>query len=349
MYDSILLVSFGGPEKPEDVMPFLGNVTRGRNIPRERLLEVADHYHHFGGRSPLNEQCRALIAALKKDLHEHGIALPIYWGNRNWRPFLPDALRQMRSDGAKHALALVMSAYSSYSSCRQYRENIAAAQAELGEGAPRIDKLRVYYNHPGFIQACTDRVREALAHFSAENAGTIRLVATAHSIPCSMAQRSDYEKQLRETTRLVAQCVGMKDWDLVYQSRSGAPNQPWLGPDILDYLRRLAGDGVKNVILAPLGFVSDHMEILYDLDHEAQELATSLELKMVRAGTAGTHPAFIRMLRQLIGERLSENPTKLAVGFYGPNHDVCPADCCPAPSRADKPPALEVPAALQQS
>jgi protoporphyrin/coproporphyrin ferrochelatase len=349
MYDAILLVSFGGPEKTEDVMPFLENVTRGRNVPAERLREVADHYYHFGGRSPLNEQCCAVIAALKKDLGEHGIPLPIYWGNRNWRPFLNDALRQMRADGIKHALALVTSAYSSYSSCRQYRENIAAAQAEVGEGAPRIDKLRAYYNHPGFIQACTDRVREALAHFSSEDAGALRLIATAHSIPCSMAHTSDYEKQLRETTRLVAQCVGMKHWDLVYQSRSGAPNQPWLGPDILDYLRRLAGDGVRNVIVAPLGFVSDHMEVLYDLDHEAQELAASLGMKMVRAGTAGTHPAFIRMLRQLICERLSENQAKLAVGFYGPNHDVCPGDCCPAPSRADKPRALEVPAALQRS
>jgi protoporphyrin/coproporphyrin ferrochelatase len=207
----------------------------------------------------------------------------------------------------------------------------------------------VFYNHPGFIQASTDRVREALAQFPAEDTGAIRLVSTAHSIPCSMAQTSDYEKQLRETTRLVAQCLGMKHWDLVYQSRSGAPNQPWLGPDILDYLRRLHGDGVKNVIVAPLGFVSDHMEILYDLDHEARELASSLGMKMVRAGTAGTHPAFIRMLRQLIGERISGSQPKLAVGFYGPNHDVCPADCCPAPLRADRPRASEVPTALQQS
>jgi ferrochelatase len=192
-------------------------------------------------------------------------------------------------------------------------------------------------------------VREALAQFRAEDAGAIRLVSTAHSIPCSMAQTSDYEKQLRETTRLVAQCLGMKHWDLVYQSRSGAPNQPWLGPDILDYLRRVAGDGVKNVIVAPLGFVSDHMEVLYDLDHEAHQLASSLGMKMVRSGTAGTHPAFIRMLRQLICERISENQPKLAVGFYGPNHDVCPGDCCPAPSRADRSRASEVPTVLQQS
>jgi protoporphyrin/coproporphyrin ferrochelatase len=349
MYDAILLVSFGGPEKAGDVMPFLENVTRGRNVPRERLLEVAEHYYHFGGRSPLNEQNRALMAALKKDLSEHGITLPIYWGNRNWQPLLVDAVRQMRADGVKRALAFVTSAYSSYSGCRQYRENIAAAQAEVGRDAPLIEKLRVFYNHPGFIQACTDRVREAVAQFRAEDAGAIRLVATAHSIPCSMAQTSDYEKQLRETTRLVAQCLGMKDWDLVYQSRSGAPNQPWLGPDIVDYLRRIAGGGVKNVIVAPLGFVSDHMEVLYDLDHEARELAGSLGMKMVRAGTAGTHPAFVRMLRQLISERIAPSQPKLAVGFYGPNHDVCPADCCPAPPRGDRPRVSEVLTVLQQS
>jgi protoporphyrin/coproporphyrin ferrochelatase len=348
MYDAILLVSFGGPEKTEDVMPFLDNVTRGRNIPRERLLEVAEHYYHFGGRSPLNEQNRALVAALKKDMSERGMTLPIYWGNRNWQPFLVDTIRQMRTDGIERALALVTSAYSSYSSCRQYRENIAAAQAEVGRDAPRIDKLRVFYNHPGFIQACTDRVREALVQFRAEDPGAIRLIATAHSIPCSMAQTSDYEKQLRETTRLVAQCLGMKYWDLVYQSRSGAPNQPWLGPDILEYLRRVAGEGVKNVVVAPLGFVSDHMEVLYDLDHEAYELAGSLGLKMVRAGTAGTHPAFLRMLRQLVSERISPSQPKLAVGFYGPNHDVCPADCCPAPPRADTPRASEALTVLQQ-
>jgi ferrochelatase len=348
MYDAILLVSFGGPEKTGDVMPFLENVTRGRNVPRERLLEVAEHYYHFGGRSPLNEQNRALMAALKKDLSEHGITLPIYWGNRNWQPLLVDAVRQMRADGVKRALAFVTSAYSSYSGCRQYRENIAAAQAEVGRDAPLIEKLRVFYNHPGFIQACTDRVREAVAQFRAEDAGAIRLVATAHSIPCSMAQTSDYEKQLRETTRLVAQCLGMKDWDLVYQSRSGAPNQPWLGPDIVDDLRRIAGGGVKNVIVAPLGFVSDHMEVLYDLYHEARELAGSLGMKMVRAGTVGTHPAFVRMLRQLISERIAPSQPKLAVGFYGPNHDVCPADCCPAPPRADTPPASEALTVLQQ-
>jgi ferrochelatase len=348
MYDAILVVSFGGPEKPEEVMPFLENVTRGRGIPPERLLEVARHYYRFAGKSPINEQCRELIAALRKELGEHQIALPIYWGNRNWRPFLPDALRRMRDAGIKRSLALVTSAYSSYSSCRQYRENIAAAQAEAGEGAPQVDKLRVFYNHPGFIEALTDRVKTALAEFAGEATSRIRFVATAHSIPSSMAQTSDYEKQLRETTRLVAESTGFRAWDLVYQSRSGPPSQPWLGPDILDHLRQLHTEGVENVMVVPLGFISDHLEVLYDLDYEAQALARELGMKMVRASTAGVHPAFITMLRQLIQERLAGAPA-LAIGNYGANHDVCPADCCPAPLLAGRPPASEAPAASLRS
>src|SRR5579884_640475 len=193
MYDAILLVSFGGPERPEDVLPFLENVTRGRGVPRERLLEVAEHYYHFGGKSPINDQNRALIEALRKELDEHDIRLPIYWGNRNWHPLLPDTMRQMRADGVGRALAFVTSAYSSYSGCRQYRENLAAARMEVGEGAPEIDKLRVFYNHPGFIKACADRIREALAQFSQDERESLRLIATAHSIPCSMAATSAYE------------------------------------------------------------------------------------------------------------------------------------------------------------
>ncbi len=337
MYDSVLIVSFGGPEKPDDVLPFLENVTRGRNVPRQRLLEVATHYDHFGGKSPINDQCRELISALRNELTPHGLELPIYWGNRNWHPYLSDALRQMRTDGRRHAIAFVTSAYSSYSSCRQYRENIAAAQAEIGEGAPRIDKLRVFYNHPGFIEASTDRVREALRRFlpNEPNRG-VRLVISAHSIPCSMAETSEYEKQLRETSRLVAEAAGFTDWDLVFQSRSGPPSQPWLGPDILDHLRALEAQNVKNVLVAPLGFVSDHLEVLYDLDTEAKNLARDLGMQFVRAATVGTHPAFVRMIRQLIEERFLPNEPKLAVGSFGANHDVCPADCCPAPQPGGK-------------
>lgn len=335
MYEAILLVSFGGPERREDVLPFLENVTRGRNIPRERLLEVAEHYYHFDGKSPINDQNRALIAALRTELDQHGIALPIYWGNRNWHPLLSDALRQMRADGVRCALGLVTSAFSSYSGCRQYRENVAAAQAEVGEGAPHVDKLRVFYNHPGYIEACVDRVREAAAGIPAHQAA--RLVATAHSIPCAMAQTSAYEMQLRETARLVAEQTGFNRWDLVYQSRSGPPSQPWLEPDILDHLRALHAQQERNVVVAPIGFISDHMEVLFDLDIEAKSLADEFGMKLVRARSAGTHPAFIAMLRELIQERLDPSFPKRAIGRFGPNHDVCPADCCPAPPRAGRP------------
>jgi ferrochelatase len=342
MYDALLIVSFGGPESAEDVMPFLENVTRGRNIPRERLAEVAEHYYHFGGKSPINDQNRALIAALESELKSQGIEVPIYWGNRNWQPYLADALRAMSDHGVKNALAFVTSGYSSYSGCRQYRENLAAAQAEVGEGAPKVDKLRVFFNHPRFIEACAERVREAMEQFPA-NGEQPRLVATAHSIPSSMAETSNYELQLRETARLVAEGLGFNDWDLVFQSRSGPPTQPWLGPDILDHLRKLAEEGVRNVVVSPLGFLSDHMEVLYDLDAEAAELARELGMRMVRAKTVGTYPAFVGMVVQLIRERIFPDEPKLAVGRFGPNHDVCPANCCPAPQRAGTPPVSAAP------
>jgi ferrochelatase len=339
MYDSILLVSFGGPEKPEDVMPFLENVTRGRGIPVERLHEVAEHYYHFGGKSPINDQCRELIAALRPELDANGIDLPIYWGNRNWAPYLADTLRQMREDGKQHALALMTSAYSSYSGCRQYRENVIAAQAAVGEGAPKVDKIRVFYNHPGFIEAMTDRIQIALREFN--GADPIEFVATAHSIPCSMSDTSDYVKQLRETMRLLQAAARLPNGDLVFQSRSGAPTQPWLEPDILDHLRSLHARGVKNVLVAPIGFISDHLEVMFDLDTEARELAAELGMKMVRVPTAGTHPAFVKMLRQLIAERISDREPKLAVGLFAPNHDVCPVNCCPPPQRPQaRPPSI---------
>ena len=353
MYDALLVVSFGGPEKPEDVMPFLENVTRGRNIPRQRLEEVAEHYYHFGGKSPINEQNRSLIDALRGEFATHGVDLPIYWGNRNWFPTLPEALSDMRQAGVKKALAFMTSAYSSYSGCRQYRENIQAAQIEIGPGAPEVHKLRVFYNHPGFIDACADRVQSALAQL---NGDTAHLVVTAHSIPLSMAETSNYQKQLLETARLVAEKTGLEQWDLVYQSRSGPPSQPWLEPDILDHLRSLHLNGVRNVIVAPLGFISDHMEVLFDLDTEAADLAHELGMNLVRAETVGTHPAFVSAIRELVSERMVPDAPKLAIGQFGPNHDVCPANCCPAPQRpqssppaarseADTPPASAIPAA----
>jgi ferrochelatase len=332
-YDALLLVSFGGPEKNEDVMPFLENVTRGRDIPRERLLEVAEHYHHFGGKSPINEQCRELVAALERELGDHGLELPVYWGNRNWHPLLADTLRQMRSDGVTRALGFTTSAYSSYSGCRQYRENVKAAQEAVGSGAPEVDKLRAFYNHPHYVEASAAGVRDALAKIPAERRPSAELVFTAHSIPRSMADTSDYEKQLRETCRLVAEALQMEEYRLVYQSRSGAPNQPWLEPDILDYLRTLPGRGVTDVVIAPIGFISDHMEVLYDLDTEARELAAELKLNLVRAATVGTHPVFVRMIRELVEERMNPGLPKSSIGQFGPSHDVCPVNCCAPPPR----------------
>src|SRR5579863_3952527 len=231
-YDAVLVLSFGGPEKPDDVMPFLENVLRGRNVPRERMLAVAEHYHHFDGRSPINDQNRALIAALRRELESHGIQLPIYWGNRNWHPLLNDTLRQMRADGVRNALAFVTSIFSSYSGCRQYLEDIERARAEV-EGAPQIQKLRKFYNHPLFIEAQADEVRDALGGRRA------KIIFTAHSVPLAMAETSDYQKQLQEACRLVADNAGVGDWRLVYQSRSGAPGQAWLEPDICDVLREM--------------------------------------------------------------------------------------------------------------
>jgi protoporphyrin/coproporphyrin ferrochelatase len=343
-YDAILITSFGGPERPEDVMPFLENVLRGKNVPGERMLEVAEHYYHFGGKSPINEQNRQLIAALKDELEQHGPQLPIYWGNRNWHPMLADTLREMKDDGIKRALAFVTSAYSSYSSCRQYREDIARAQAAVGGdtpvGVPVVDKIRVFYNHPGFVEAIVERVGQALEQIPSSQRESAHLVYTAHSIPMAMAESSDYEKQLRETARLVAEKLGKKDWRLVYQSRSGPPSQPWIEPDILDYLRQIKRDGISSdVVIVPIGFVSDHMEVLFDLDTQARELCAGLGLHMVRAKTVGTHPRFIRMIRELICERIEDNQTRLALGVLGPRPDVCPVECCPMPKRSSAPTA----------
>ena len=312
-YDALLVVSFGGPEGMDDVLPFLENVLRGRNVPRERMLQVAKHYEMFGGVSPINQQNRNLIASLDKELERNGPPLPIYWGNRNWHPLLTDTVARMTEDGIKNALAFVTSAYSSYSSCRQYLENISDAQSQVGPGAPRIEKLRAFYNHPLFIEATVEHVRVAL-----EEVRDAHLVFTAHSIPESMAANCDYAMQLAETGSLVARELNVDNWKLVYQSRSGSPMQPWLGPDVCDHLRTLASGGVKEVVLAPIGFVSDHMEIVYDLDFEAQNVARESGMKMVRAATAGTHPSFVKMIRELMLERINDK--------VPPN--LCAPDCC---------------------
>ncbi len=317
VYDALLIVSFGGPESPEEVMPFLENVLRGRGIPRERMLEVAEHYYQFGGKSPINDQNRALIAALQQK-----ITLPVYWGNRNWHPLLAETLGRMRNDGIRRALAFVTSAYSSYSGCRQYRENVEAARREAGEGAPEVDKLRVFFNHPGFIEPMVENVRAAVARLP-----EAKIVYTAHSIPLAMANSSCYEAQLREASRLVSAGLGRNDAELVFQSRSGAPWQPWLEPDIGEYIRNTSA---KQLVIVPIGFISDHMEVLFDLDTEARQLCEERGIQMERVTTVGAHPAFIAMIAELVAERTLGSPRR-ALGALGPNHDVCPIDCCPSP------------------
>jgi ferrochelatase len=336
-YDAFLLLSFGGPEGPDDVMPFLRNVTRGRGVPEERLLEVAEHYMHFGGVSPINQQCRDLLAAVQADFAANGIDLPAYWGNRNWAPMLADTVAQMRDDGIEWALGFATSAYGGYSSCKQYWEDIAAARKHVGPGAPRIAKLRQFWDHPGFVGPHALAVGEALEKLDPARRATTRLVFTAHSIPVSMAETAGptggrYTAQLTETAALVhAAAAPDLSWDLVWQSRSGPPQVPWLEPDVNDHLRALADKDVTDVIVSPIGFVSDHLEVLWDLDNEALETADELGLGFARAGTPGTHPAFVAMIRELVLERTGTAPQQ-RIGSL-PVWDVCPQDCCPAPQR----------------
>jgi ferrochelatase len=323
--DALLIVSFGGPEGLKDVEPFLQNVLRGRNVPPQRMKEVAHHYELFDGVSPINQQNRKLIKALRHELDLHGPNLPIYWGNRNWHPFLADTIAQMKKDGIRNALAFVTSAYSSYSSCRQYRENISNAREPVAD-APSIEKLRAFFNHPKFVEANVDRVKSALANF--EKSDKVHLAFTAHSIPVTMAGGCDYEKQLAETARLVASAAGVSDWKLCYQSRSGPPTQPWLGPDICAHIEQCHHNGVRNLIISPIGFVSDHMEVIYDLDVEAKQLCDKLKISLVRAATAGTHPAFVTMIRNLVEERMYDKP-RLALGQLGARSEACEMNCCP--------------------
>ena len=430
-FDAFLLVSFGGPEGPDDVLPFLENVARGRKIPPERLQEVARHYERFDGHSPINSQNRALLAALVGELNAHGPQLPIYWGNRNWHPMLADAVRQMADDGVQNALAFVTSAFGSYSGCRQYTEDIERARQEVGPDAPRIEKLRLFYNHPGFIESMADRVAAAFREIPEERRAAARLVFTAHSLPVSAAQASPYEHQLREACRLVAGLLvpacgmgegrdglpspacgggaggegglqhsspitraadsepcpasaltltlsqrergqddlpspfgrgaggeggvqqsspairesdsasvpasaltlsqgerGPNVWSLAFQSRSGPPSQPWLAPDIGDHLRQLHADGVRDVVVAPIGFLAENLEIIYDLDIEAHAVCDELGIQMVRAAVVGSHPRFVQMIGDLVRERFDPTASRLALGADGPWPDVCAAGCC---------------------
>ena len=316
-------------------MPFLENVTRGRNVPRERLLSVAEHYYHFGGKSPINDQVRELIRALQPALDERGITLPIAWGNRNWHPFLAEALQPLADSGAQRVLALVLAAYSSYSSCRQYREDIERARAAVGAQAPAVDKIRVFFNHPGFVAANAERLRDSLVTIPPDRRALAHVAFTAHSIPLSMAQTSRYAEQLAETCRLICEQLDVpaSRWKLVYQSRSGRPGDPWLEPDICDHLASLSTAGVADVAVLPVGFLSDHLEVLYDLDVEAADKSRALGLNMVRAATVGTHPQFVAALADLVAERVNELSRREAIGEQDAWPDVCPVDCCPAPRR----------------
>jgi protoporphyrin/coproporphyrin ferrochelatase len=359
-YDALLFVSFGGPEGPDDVLPFMENVTRGRGIPTERLIEVSAHYQLFGGVSPINGQNQALITAIQARMVERGTVLPIYWGNRNWDPYVHEAIEYMRSDGVERAIAFVTSAFSSASGCRQYREDIEKARNQVGDGAPIVDKIRVYYNHPGFIEPMIDNTITALKALQSRGTVASHLAFTAHSIPMSMALTSDYEVQLREACRLVANGVAelweqfpwgtrpgtpnyRNAWELVFQSRSGAPGQPWLEPDISDHLSERRAIGDAGVVMVPIGFISDHMEVVYDLDTQALQTANQLGLPVERAATVGTDPRFVEMICALIDERQAllagTEPVRLCLGDRGPNHDVCPQDCCPLPQRPVRPTA----------
>ena len=327
-YDAALVVSYGGPEGPDHVLAFLENAARGRRVPRRRLLEVAEHYHQVGGVSPINQQNRALVAALTAELAARGQPLPVYLGNRNWHPFLEDTIRRMRDDGIRRAIVLVTSAFSCYSGCRQYREDVLRAREAVGPGAPEFDKLRVFFNHPGFVAAKAVLLEATLARVPPDRRECAQVVFTGHSVPVAMAQRSEYEAQLQEAASLVAAAVGVRRWSVAYQSRSGPPSVPWLEPDIGDHLRELAANGVTDVVLQPIGFLSDHMEVLHDLDIEAKAVAEELGLGFERAPTAGTDPRFVGMLADLIAERTTECPRRPALGSLGPGHDICPVDCC---------------------
>ena len=329
-YDAVMLVSFGGPDGRDDVLPFLENVVRGKRVPRERLLEVAEHYYHFGGCSPINEQNHQLQQAVQQYLAVKGYSLPVYVGNRNWHPLLEDTVRQMQSDGVRRALAWVASAYSCYSGCRQYREDLARAQAAVPGPPPQIDKVRVFFNHPLFLQINAESIGAAWQALPPGARDRAALLCTAHSLPLAQAAGCSYEAQLAQTARWVADANRIRDWQLVYQSRSGPPQQPWLEPDVCDVIRQRAATGQTHFVLAPIGFLSDHLEVLYDLDTEARDCCAELGVHMVRARAAFHHPDFIRLVADLLLERLERRTDRAAVGPLPPAPDQCPADCCPA-------------------
>ncbi len=350
MYDALLLLSFGGPEKPADVRPFLENVTRGRGVPPERLDEVVEHYLHFGGVSPINRLNRDIIAAIEGEFSSAGIELPVYFGNRNWHPMVEDTVARMRDDGVRSALVFPTSAWGGYSGCRQYHEDVTRARAAV-DGAPDLTKLRQYYDHPLMIAAFADAITAARSELPESQRDGARLVFTAHSVPVAAdatgGPRAEggglYSRQVAEAARLCAAAVGAADHDLVWQSRSGPPQVPWLEPDICDHLDAVAAAGASAVIVCPIGFVSDHLEVIWDLDTEARDRAAELGLEFARAGTPGTDPRFAAMVAELVAERVDGVPARRlgAEPLYGvgTNGTLCALDCCVPPARPTRRPS----------
>ncbi|GAA4882123.1 ferrochelatase [Saccharopolyspora cebuensis] len=338
-FDALLYLSFGGPEGPEEVRPFLENVTRGRGVPPERLDEVAEHYLHFGGVSPINRLNRDIMAELERQLAAQGRELPLYFGNRNWHPMVEDTVGRMAEDGVRRALVFATSAWGGYSGCKQYHEDIARARAAVGEGAPELVKLRQFFDHPLFVEANADAIRRATEQLPAELREQARLVFTAHSIP----ERADeqpgpdgrphwYSRQVAEAARLVAEQLGAQGHDVVWQSRSGPPEVPWLEPDIVDHIEALHAKGVPAVVVSPIGFVSDHLEVIWDLDNEAKEKAEELGVGFARAATVGTDPRYPELIAELVSEHLDEAaPRKLSLlpaAGCSPNGEPCAPGCC---------------------
>ena len=352
-YDAVLVVCFGGPEKPDDVVPFLENVTRGKNIPRERLEEVGEHYFQLGGRSPLNDLNREFRAAVEQDLRKHGLELPVYWGNRNWAPYLSETVEQMAADGVRRVACFLTSAYSSYSGCRQYREDLFEATSQVS-GAPRLDRVRHYFNHPGFVATMASATADALDELPEELRDEAVVLFVTHSIPTAMNDASGrseargggaYVRQHEAVATLVAGELAQRRGgevrhELVFCSRSGPPQVPWLEPDVGDRIEELAADGVRAVVVSPIGFIADHMEVIYDLDTEAREAAERVGIDFARAATAGTDPRFVAVVRDLLLERAAvergERADRPAWGDLGPSWDVCPVGCCANP-RAERP------------
>ncbi|MBB5916287.1 ferrochelatase [Nocardia transvalensis] len=347
-YEALLVLSFGGPERPEDVMPFLENVTRGRGVPRERLEEVAQHYLHFGGVSPINALNRDIIAAVEAEFARRGVELPVYFGNRNWHPMVEETVERMRADGIGAALVFPTSAWGGYSGCRQYDEDIARARAAAGAGAPELVKLRQFFDHPLLVDAFADAIRAAVREIPADRRDRARLVFTAHSIPVAADAAAGppadggelYSRQVAEAARLCAAATGFGDYDVVWQSRSGPPQVPWLDPDIVDHLEALSAKGIDAVVVCPVGFVSDHLEVVWDLDNEAREKAADLGMAFARAATPGTDPRFAELVAELVAEHLSDTaPRRLGeVPGYGctTNGAPCAVGCC-EPTRRPTP------------